>query len=138
MFCMTVRSAFLFAVCCMVTNISAGDLDQGVRAYRGEDYATAFRYWQPLAESGDARAQIYLGWLYSRGLGVTRDMSMSAHWYRLAAEQGDPNAQYELGLLYELGQGVEADYAEAEAWYGRAVDQGFCPGELNASGWLER
>lgn len=116
----------------------ADGLEPGVRAYRDGNYAAAFTYWKPMAEAGNADAQVYLGWLYSRGLGVEKDYAASADWYRRAAEQGDPNAQYELGLLYELGQGIAADYSEAEHWYGLAVDQGFCPGELSASGRLDQ
>ena len=118
-------------------NAAADELERGIRAYRSGDYAAALRYWTPLAVGGNADAQVYLGWLYSRGLGVERDFVVSAQWYRQAAEQGDPNAQYELGLSYELGRGVAADFSEAEHWYGLAVDQGFCPGELSASGQLD-
>ena len=116
----------------------AGDLERGIRAYRNGDYALALEYWEPLARAGNVDAQIYLGWLYGRGLGVEKNFATSARWYRLAAEQGNPNAQYELGLLYELGQGVTGDYSEAERWYGLAIDQGFCPGELSASGRLDQ
>jgi TPR repeat protein len=125
--------ALLFAV-----DAIAGDLERGIRAYRNGDYALALEHWEPLARAGRVDAQVYLGWLYGRGLGVEMNFATSARWYRLAAEQGDPNAQYELGLLYELGQGVTADYWEAEHWYGLAIDQGFCPGELSASGRLDQ
>lgn len=134
---MNCRLPLVFVALLFVIDAIAGDLERGIRAYRNGDYAVALEHWEPLARAGSVDAQIYLGWLYSRGLGVEKNFATSARWYRLAAEQGDANAQYELGLLYELGQGVTADYAEAEHWYGRAIDQGFCPGELSASGRLD-
>jgi len=40
---------------------------------------------QAKAEAGDAKAQIYLGLIYSTGKGVTQNYEKAAHWYRLAA-----------------------------------------------------
>ena len=54
------------------------DFDAGKAAYKQKDYATALRHWQPLAEQGDARAQLYLGQMYRRGKGVTKDNSEAA------------------------------------------------------------
>ena len=50
----------------------------GRAAYNQRDYATALRHWRPLAEQGDARAQLYLGQMYRRGKGVTKDNSDAA------------------------------------------------------------
>ena len=54
------------------------DIEAGDKAYNEEDYATALRHWRPLAEQGDARAQLYLGQMYRRGKGVTKDNSDAA------------------------------------------------------------
>jgi len=40
------------------------------------------------ADQGLAEAQYYLGDLYKRGLGVSRDNDVAAKWLQLAAEQG--------------------------------------------------
>lgn len=111
-------------------------LDGGVQAWSSQRHGQALASWRPLAEAGDAQAQLYLAYAYRRGLGVARDDVQAAHWYRRAAEQGLADAQYQLGLMYELGLGVAADPAEAEYWYGLAVGQGYCPGELSAGGIL--
>jgi TPR repeat protein len=40
------------------------DYDDGKAAYDRGDYATAIKEWRPLAEQGDANAQINLGDIY--------------------------------------------------------------------------
>jgi TPR repeat protein len=112
------------------------DLRQGLQAWSAQRPGDALSEWRPLAEGGDAQAQLYLAYAYRRGLGVTQDDARAAHWYRRAAEQGLADAQYQLGLMYELGLGVPVDQAEADYWYSQAVAQGFCPGELSAGGRL--
>ncbi len=99
-------------------------VDAGVIAWAGSQYAAAVRLWQPLARTGNAQAQRYLGYAYRRGLGVPRDDARAAYWYRRAAVQGQADAQYALGLMYELGVGLAPDMAEADYWYGLAIAQG--------------
>ncbi len=45
------------------------DLKAGVEAYHRGDYATALTEFRPLAQQGDADAQFYLGFMYSKGRG---------------------------------------------------------------------
>lgn len=111
-------------------------LQAGVHAWSGDRPAAAVAAWRPLAQAGDARAQLYLAYAYLQGQGVPRDEARAFHWYGRAARNGIADAQYQLGLMYELGIGVAADQAEADYWYGQAVGQGFCPGELSAGGAL--
>jgi TPR repeat protein len=60
------------------------------------DYADAFLKWKPLAESGDAIAQLYMGWGYAYSKIFSDDNHASKKWYRLAAAQGNAEAQYVL------------------------------------------
>ncbi len=46
--------------------------DEGVAAAKRGDYATALREWRPLAEQGNANAQLLLGTMYDEGLGLHR------------------------------------------------------------------
>ena len=73
--------------------------------------------WRRLAESGDASAQYYLGWLYANGYGVDQDYDEAFKWYRKSAEQGDASAQYYVGLMHANGYGVNQNYDEAFKWY---------------------
>lgn len=100
------------------------DFDAGVAAYKSGDYATALRKLRPLAEQGNAEAQLNLGVMYAMGRGVPQDYQEAARWHRRAAEQGYAKAQRHLGLLYHKGIGVPQDYTEALRWYRLAAEQG--------------
>ena len=82
----------------------------------------------PLAEKGDAEAQLTLGSRYYLGKGAPKDYQEAAKWTRRAAEQGMVKAQYSLGLMYDLGQGVVPQNYQlqlAVKWFRRAAEQGF-------------
>ena len=64
------------------------DFWAGNEAWNKNDYATALKHFRPLAEKGDARAQTKLGWMYYRGMVVTKDYKKAVKWYRKAAKQG--------------------------------------------------
>jgi len=93
-------------------------------AYNLGDYATALRLWRPLADQGNASAQISLGLMYDNGHGVPQDYAEAVKWYRKAADRGNAAAQFTLGTMYDNGHGVPQDYVEAVKWYRKAVGQG--------------
>src|SRR5712691_7367633 len=97
---------------------------EALDAFTRQDYATAFRELQPLAQHGDAAAQSLLGFLYAHGYGVAQDYGQAVQWFRRAADQGHPRAQFYLGGLYSAGHGVPQDAVQAAQWYRRAADQG--------------
>jgi TPR repeat protein len=51
------------------------------------------------AREGNVNAQLNLGNLYAKGLGVPLDYKVAQWWYRQAAYAGNAQAQYSLGLL---------------------------------------
>ena len=57
---------------CVATQCAAGPFEDGDAAYGRGDYATARDLWLPLAEGGDAKAQIMIGGMYADGAGVTQ------------------------------------------------------------------
>ncbi|PCJ46971.1 MAG: hypothetical protein COA99_01830 [Moraxellaceae bacterium] len=89
-------------------------------AFDRADYATALKIWLPVASSGDAEAQTYVGEIYEKGLGLESDYALAAEWYHKAAKQDFSRAQINLGNLYEKGLGVDKDKAIALNWYRRA------------------
>jgi len=109
----------------------AGPFEDGKAAYDRMDYATALKYWRPLAELGHARAKFYIGLMYRDGRGVRQDNAEAVKWFRKAAEQGDPDGQALLGFLYEIGLGVPQNDAEAAKWYGMAAEQGDAAAQYN-------
>lgn len=90
-------------------------------AYDRADLQSALAAWLPSAEQGDVEAQVIVGEIYERGLGVAPDFVAAARWYRLAAEAGSTRAQVNLGHLYEMGLGVDANPRTAIDWYRRAA-----------------
>ena len=76
------------------------------------------------AEQGDARAQVGLGVLYQKGLGVPKDYQLAFKWYRRAAVQRQANAQFTVGLSYASGKGVSQDFVLAYKWVHLAAAQG--------------
>lgn len=76
------------------------------------------------SEPEDPDAQFTLGYNYSTGNGVEKDLVEGAKWYLRAAEQGHAYAQFNLATVYSTGQGVVEDKAEAAKWFRRAAQMG--------------
>lgn len=72
--------------------------DEAFGAFQRGLYITAKNLAEPRAEKGDAAAQTLLAEIYSRGLGVGRDVEQAAYWYERAADQGVPEAQFQYAL----------------------------------------
>ena len=64
-----------------------------------EDYFTAARLLQSLAEAGDTWAMRDLGDLYLEGLGVDEDRATGKRWLEKAAQAGDADAAEILQIL---------------------------------------
>lgn len=119
--------------------ISGGYVGEYGDAYYRGDYATALKEWRPLAERGNGKAQLNIGFLYHMGQGVPKDYIQAMQWYRKAAAQGYSLAQVYIGSLYAHGQGVPQDYAQAAQWYRKATESEnphaqFALGDLYANG----
>ncbi|HWC95563.1 MAG TPA: tetratricopeptide repeat protein [Candidatus Sulfopaludibacter sp.] len=92
------------------------DTAAGLAAFKNKDYQRAYKEWKAAADTGHAESQFDLGVLYAQGLGVRRDLTVAAYWYRRAAEQGNAEAQFALGQMYSRGWGVPRDQADAVRW----------------------
>jgi uncharacterized caspase-like protein len=89
-------------------------------AWDRADAGTALKVWLESATAGDPQAQLRVGEIHEKGLGIPPDPASAATWYRKAAEQGSSAAMIALGHLYETGAGVPRDPSEAVRWYRRA------------------
>lgn len=76
------------------------------------------------AQQGDAKAQVFVGYLYETGQGVRQDYAKAAKWYEKAAWQGNATAQMQLGDMYLKGKGVPQNYVMAYMWLELASLQG--------------
>lgn len=100
------------------------DFQAGINAILLRDFETALINFKPLADKGNAAAQVNLGNLYMKGLGVEQNYHLAQHWYLKAANQGERMAQTKLGILYFYGLGIPKDTAEAARWFQNAADSG--------------
>ena len=110
---------------------AAGPLEDGRDSYREKEYAKAAQLWRPLAESGDATAQYFLGSLFAEGKGVPQNDATAFQWFLRAANQGNADAQYDVGASFAAGTGVNQSDAQAAKWFRRAADQGMVFAQLN-------
>lgn len=101
-------------------------LKEAKRAIDREQYGEAVSILVPLAESGNADAQGFLGVMYQLGLGVECDGHEAVRWLRKAADQGNGSAAHNLGTIYMCGMpGIYSNRDIAKSWYRKARDLGF-------------
>ncbi len=116
-------------------SLEAGSLKDARAAYEAFDFVEAVRILRPIAEQGNAEAQLFLGGLYLTGksrrhryshtvVSVPKDYAEAARLYRLAAGQGNAVAPYNLGVMYFNGEGVPQDFVLAHMWFNLAAAQG--------------
>jgi TPR repeat protein len=109
----------------------AADAVKGIEAYERGDYEQAVLEWGPLADMGDAMAQLNIGLLYMNGEGLPKNATIGANWVRRAADQQLASAERHMAELYMFGNGVEKSSVEAEKWYRRAAQQQDPRAQLN-------
>src|SRR3954453_1985770 len=110
-------------------------LTEGLMPYAQRDYGRALALLTPLAEQGNAGAQLKLGIIFSRGKVGSPDHVAALGWFIKAAEQGQVEAQFELGRIYRDGLGTRADGDAAVYWLQRSAEKN-TPHALNALGEL--
>lgn len=94
-------------------------MEDAEKAFKAQEYDKAFGLFEPLAESGNAKAQSALCMFYQKGkVGlpgstVSQDFSQAVKWCTLSANQGQPIAIAILAWLYAMGHGVERDPIKA-------------------------
>jgi uncharacterized protein len=84
---------------CGISGAFAGLFEEGLHARDRGDYATAMRYFRPLADRGDPMAQSNLGFMYLYGRGVPQDYISAHMWFNLAASGGDRSAHFARDLV---------------------------------------
>lgn len=132
MFCRNIRIFIVLSLSALISacgNTTGGGQEESVlkaaeAAYYREDFATAARGFQLVANRGNARGQFFLGELYLTGRGVKQDYAQALRLEQAAAEQGSEEAQYTLGGMYERGEGVGKDAVQAHVWYSLSAASG--------------
>lgn len=128
----------LIVLCLWLGPAWAGELRQGVSAFRQGDYETAVLILKKLARQGDPYAQFSLGAMYDDGRGLPRNLKLALQWYKRAGAQGLADAQYMAGYFYGGGRGVRQDPAAALYWFELAAAGGHpLAGNLRDQHWSQ-
>ncbi len=91
----------------------------------GEDPREAVALILKAAHAGLPQAQLGMGAVYEKGLGVERDTTSALEWYKRAADQGQPDARLRLGRAYSEGDVVGENSDIALEWLQKiAADDG--------------
>lgn len=120
---MRLRSTVCLAALLIFAQPAFAGLDEGMAAFKRQDWTAAAREFRPLAEQGNASAQARLGHILFQGLLGSRDDVEALRLINASASAGDPFGQYLLGNAYFFGRGVPKTPTTALVWYGRAAEQ---------------
>jgi TPR repeat protein len=98
----------------------------------------AVRWLDRAAKAGIAPAQLVLGGIYEKGLGVGKDPQLARVYYLAAAQRGNAKAMHNLAVLYAQGIGGNPDYATAAEWFRKAAMHGLPDSQFNLAVLYER
>jgi len=102
------------------------DLATAGRAFKAEDYGTAYRAYDPLVRAGNVEAQYWMGHLLDGAYCGEEDPEHASVCRLKAAKQGHEAAQRMIGAYHTQGLGgVLQDFGIAANWYARAAEQGY-------------
>ncbi|MCP4389878.1 MAG: sel1 repeat family protein, partial [Gammaproteobacteria bacterium] len=59
----------------------------------------AAKYFRLSADDNDEDGQFFLGWMYEKGRGVTKNKTEAIYWYQKASDQGEERARERLAKL---------------------------------------
>jgi TPR repeat protein len=110
---------------------SAGQLEDGVAAFKDGDYVTAFKLWQQAADAGDPVAIFNVALSYEKGYGVAKNGDEAVKWYKRAAAKGDVVSEFKLGLIFAEGVSVPQNYTSAAQWYIKAAGNNHVRAQVN-------
>lgn len=113
---------------------AAGTFEDGMAAFRNEDYAQALTLLTPFAKQGNAEAAYLLGEMYGprswgqkgeNRNGVEQDNAQAILWWGEAAKKGHSEAQLKLGWwLLKGGDVIKKDESAGMNWLLMAANQG--------------
>ena len=94
-------------------NSDQSNVDVAYGAFQRGFYLTAFNEATKRAQQNDPAAMTLLGEIYAQGLGVGRDDSKAAQWYKMAAAKGDRDAIFALAMFSFQGRAGARNVDEA-------------------------
>ncbi len=89
------------------------------------DYKEAFRFLSAAADQGASRADLNLGYMHAKGLGIAKNVPEAIRLFEAVGRPEDSSdaflARIELGRIYSRGIGVPIDADAALQWYSAAI-----------------
>jgi TPR repeat protein len=99
------------------------DLDAGLAYLHAGEYFEALEELLPLADAGNARAQVEVAAIYHYGLVSGKNFSKASDYYARAAAQENVDGMLGLAVMNALGQGFAKNMIEAYKWLLLARDR---------------
>lgn len=97
--------------------------EAAIEAFSTSNYSEAFRLYREIADTGNAEAQLFLGFMYRQGLGTNADLEKAEEWFKKAQERSADLALFFLGDIKER----QGNFVEACSFYEQAVARGDLP-----------
>lgn len=91
----------------------------------------SFNWYLKAAEQGSSSAQFYVGYYYSSGYGVKKNLTLAFEWYSKAAEQNNAVALNNLAICFEYGEGTDVDLTKAIYYYEKSAKLGNITAQKN-------
>jgi tetratricopeptide (TPR) repeat protein len=111
-------------------------LQLGILYFNLKDFSQALKWFRVSADKGVPNAQNFLGMMYLRGQGVTRDSNTGFAWLKKAADQGFPQSESTVGVCFEQGDGAPKSLPNAVEWYRKSAEHGNSFGQNNLARML--
>lgn len=92
----------------------AAPLDDAMQAFKAGKFPQAVSLFTPLANGGNAVAQLHLGLLYYHGRGVKEDELAAVYLWKKSADQGNIEAMFQLANAYTFGAQAIKSVADPE------------------------
>lgn len=110
-----------------MNNSEVDKLSEGIHCYEDNDLSNAYEVLFPLAESGDPKAQHYLGLLYCES-DFQEDYELAATWFEKAINQSFFDSSYSLGMLHLHGLTSNSSLDQATKFFKQAFRAGIFNG----------
>lgn len=88
------------------------------------DIDEAIRWLSVSAECNNAGAQVALGDIYFKGIGVDKDINKAFYYFECAALNGNPIASYNIAMMYKEGKGTNVNIDKYNEYLTFALENG--------------
>ena len=116
----------------------AVQFNKGLISYDQGDYARAFEFWLPLAQTDDLAAMRNVALLLKDGKGVERDSERALYFFERAGRAGLVSAQVNAAFMHLNGEGTPQDYKTASFWFHAAAVAGVPAARYNLGVMYEK